>query len=120
MYIGITKTKKPLREVVATCNLPEANPKLDFVKVNEFIDLVPNMFWDTKEEKIVIVDNMEEKIQKIKNLRDRLISESDWTILPDAPFTAAQKKKWKEYRQALRDITKQKGFPENVVFPEKP
>lgn len=27
---------------------------------------------------------------------------------------------WKEYRQALRDITKQEGFPFDVVFPQKP
>ena len=27
---------------------------------------------------------------------------------------------WAEYRQALRDITNQEGFPYNVVFPEKP
>lgn len=63
---------------------------------------------------------LEEKTQQILSERNFLLTESDWTILPDAPFTAAKKKKWKEYRQALRDITKQKGFPENVVFPEKP
>ena len=52
--------------------------------------------------------------------RQKLLSESDWTILPDAPFTKEQKDEWKIYRQALRDITEQEGFPENVVFPEAP
>lgn len=73
--------------------------------------------------KIVLVEKPVDKElekQKVIQTRNAMLAESDWTILPDAPFTKAQKDAWKEYRQALRDITKQEGFPENVVFPEKP
>ena len=52
--------------------------------------------------------------------RNELLSKSDWTILPDSPLTKSQKDAWKEYRQSLRDITNQEGFPETVVFPTKP
>lgn len=51
-------------------------------------------------------------------LRARLLNESDWTQLPDVPLET--KSAWADYRQALRDITEQPGFPKNVVWPEKP
>ena len=50
--------------------------------------------------------------------RDRLLAESDWTQLPDVPLTT--KEAWAAYRQALRDITEQPGFPFDVVWPEPP
>lgn len=46
--------------------------------------------------------------------RKRLLQESDWTQLPDAPVDQAR---WAVYRQALRDITAQPGFPNNVTWP---
>lgn len=62
----------------------------------------------------------EQKESSIRKRRDFLISSCDWTILPDSPLSTEKKKEWKSYRQQLRDITTQEGFPENVVFPEKP
>ena len=50
--------------------------------------------------------------------RNQLLLESDWTQLPDVPSNT--KDQWAEYRQALRDITKQDGYPENVEFPIVP
>lgn len=50
--------------------------------------------------------------------RDRLLTESDWTQLPDIPETTQLK--WQAYRQALRDITAQPGFPERVEWPTPP
>ena len=46
-----------------------------------------------------------------------MLSDCDWTQLADAPVN---KEAWATYRQALRDITTQEGFPFNVVFPEQP
>lgn len=50
--------------------------------------------------------------------RDRKLRESDWTQLGDVP--EATKLLWQPYRQALRDITAQEGFPRNVVWPTPP
>ena len=61
---------------------------------------------------------IEVKEARIRLMRDDLLSNSDWTQLPDVP--AALKDKWKVYRQALRDITTQKTFPESVVWPTSP
>ena len=60
----------------------------------------------------------EELAAAVRAERDRLLLESDWTQLPDVP--AATRSVWATYRQALRDIPQQAGFPANVVWPSKP
>ena len=50
--------------------------------------------------------------------RSQLLTDSDWTQLPDVPETTQSK--WLPYRQALRDITNQSGFPQSVNWPEQP
>lgn len=53
----------------------------------------------------------------IRFQRNRLLAESDWTQVTDAPV---DKPAWAAYRQALRDITGQAGFPNDVTFPNPP
>ena len=55
---------------------------------------------------------------KVLAKRKRLLIQSDWTQLPDVPLTTKQS--WAAYRQALRDITTQSGYPTNVTWPEAP
>jgi len=62
----------------------------------------------------------EEVEEKTKIQRNDLLLKSDWTQLPDAPITESQKKSWEIYRQALRDISKQQGFPYEINWPSKP
>ncbi len=54
----------------------------------------------------------------VRSRRAQLLAASDWTQLPDVPL--ATKQAWAAYRQALRDITEQPGFPHSVVWPEPP
>ena len=56
--------------------------------------------------------------RKVRSKRNQLLQESDWTQLPDVPI--ATKDAWAVYRQALRDITEQPGFPFDVVWPQPP
>lgn len=58
--------------------------------------------------------------QEERALRDELLRQSDWAVLPDAPLSDEKKQEWMAYRQALRDIPQQSGFPEQVVMPELP
>jgi len=60
----------------------------------------------------------ETRIRQIRKERDELLEESDYAVLPDAPVTDVEE--WKTYRQALRDIPQQPGFPNNIDWPEKP
>lgn len=54
---------------------------------------------------------------EVRFKRDRLLAESDWTQVADAPVDQTA---WATYRQALRDIPQQAGFPENVTWPDEP
>ncbi len=56
------------------------------------------------------------------NKRNQLLLESDWADLParQATMNDAQKAAWATYRQELRDLTKQQGFPWDPVWPVKP
>jgi len=53
----------------------------------------------------------------VRTKRDRLLDESDWTQIPDAPVDQTA---WATYRQELRDIPEQKGFPRDVTWPTEP
>ena len=50
--------------------------------------------------------------------RDTLLAATDWTQAADVP--QATKDKWAPYRQALRDVTEQSGFPSDIQWPAKP
>lgn len=50
--------------------------------------------------------------------RDHLLTLSDWTQAGDVP--QALKEKWVPYRQALRDVPQQPGFPDSFTWPTKP
>lgn len=68
----------------------------------------------------VVEPTVEELAAQVRNHRDMLMQASDWTGLNDANLTSAEKAAWVEYRQALRDIPQQEGFPTNVVWPTLP
>jgi hypothetical protein len=57
------------------------------------------------------------KSVEVRGKRNELLTESDWTQLPDSPVDRAL---WASYRQSLRDVTLQAGFPWNVTWPAKP
>lgn len=62
----------------------------------------------------------EQQEMQVRAQRNSLLTLCDWTQLPDAPLTTEQKQEWAEYRQALRDIPEQAGFPDAVVWPTMP
>jgi len=54
--------------------------------------------------------------RNIRRQRDNLLSKTDWMALSDNTMTP----EWSSYRQALRGITAQEGFPFSVDWPTKP
>jgi hypothetical protein len=61
---------------------------------------------------------IEELAASVRRQRDALIAKTDWTQAADVP--QATKDKWAPYRQALRDVPQQAGFPDNIQWPSKP
>ena len=52
--------------------------------------------------------------------RDKLLADTDWTQVLDAPIDADTREAYRAYRQALRDIPEQEGFPRDITWPELP
>ena len=52
--------------------------------------------------------------------RNNLLNDSDYLMMTDYPISDEKKQEIKVYRQALRDIPQQDGFPDNIVWPDKP
>lgn len=106
------------------CELPNYNPETqihfpnkqaaeDFAvsiasKMNYFM---PKLTDEQKAQK-----KFDEKASQVRMERSSLLSATDWRFRSD--LTPSQE--WKDYCQALRDITSQEGFPFNVVWPETP
>jgi hypothetical protein len=57
--------------------------------------------------------------ENIRNEKNTLLLESDWTQLSDSPLSDEKKVEWQTYRQELRDITSQQD-PFNIIWPTKP
>lgn len=73
--------------------------------------------YDTKTWVLGDVDIVAEQI---KFKRNGLLAESDWTQIPNNPLTETKQQAWAVYRQQLRDIPQQLGYPSNVVWPQQP
>lgn len=67
-----------------------------------------------------LADEISVKTQFYRTERNKMLADSDWTQLPDSPLTDAKKAEWATYRQALRDITDQAGFPLDITVPVPP
>lgn len=58
-----------------------------------------------------------EQAKSVRDTRNQKLKDSDWTQLIDAPV---DRQAWLVYRQELRDITAQTGFPWDVQWPVQP
>ena len=58
-----------------------------------------------------------EQAKNVRQQRTEKLKDCDWTQLADAPVDKAA---WATYRQALRDVTKQAGFPWDIQWPVAP
>jgi hypothetical protein len=97
---------------------PSFNPALE--KIVESNPVLSNGQWVqncvieqlTEEERL---QAEEEKSSEIRKQRNELLSDTDWTQLNDVSSTVSQQ--YANYRQALRDMPQQSGFPWNITWP---
>jgi hypothetical protein len=64
-----------------------------------------------------IAERLERKSAEMRQQRNDLLSVCDWTQLSDAPVNSSA---WANYRQELRDIPEQEGFPWDITWPVTP
>ena len=105
----VTRTERPEYDSVSQ-NLTEATPAL--------IAGVWTQMWTisdaTPEE---IEQRTADLASSVRAQRDDMLAASDWSQLTDAPVDQAT---WAAYRQALRDVPEQPGFPLTVNWPSEP
>jgi hypothetical protein len=65
-------------------------------------------------------NNVAVQAKAVKADRDRMIAGTDWIVTKAAEEGTAVSQEWKTYRQALRDIPLQEGFPFTVTWPTRP
>jgi Phage tail assembly chaperone protein len=66
----------------------------------------------------ILVDYPPPTAEEVRTARDAVLRTTDWTQAGDV--SPATREKWTAYRQALRDMPAQSGFPENVEWPVAP
>ena len=100
---------------------PQASPTRYQTAYRNGVELVDGK-WYTKYSVADMEDEAKtakdaEQAKSVRNSRDQLLKDSDWTQVADAPV---DKQVWATYRQSLRDITAQSGFPWEVTWSNKP
>ena len=62
----------------------------------------------------------EELAAEAREERDALLSATDYLFYTDAPYSEDTVALYRTYRQELRDVPQQEGFPQTIVWPERP
>ncbi len=137
---GATISVGDHRVLFPNTSFPENGPNQQWMQEHNCMIVSDNKPHDELTQKIVVVDpyvednkvfiidvvekTEEEKQQhtnvkaaSIRKDRNKRLADSDWTQLADAPV---DKVAWAQYRQALRDVTSQEGFPWQVLWPSLP
>lgn len=65
-------------------------------------------------------EKLAEAEEQVRSQRDSLISDTDYLLMDDYPIGSEDIAVVKTYRQELRDVPQQEGFPYDVVWPELP
>ena len=118
--------KNPTNELLATWNVypvePVGAPSTDYTQNLKEGQPVYDGGW--KQTWIVtqatageIAERTQSMADSVRSGRDDLLVKSDWTQVADAPVDKAA---WATYRQALRDLPQQAGFPTTIDWPVKP
>jgi hypothetical protein len=67
----------------------------------------------------VFIENQVNTLESLRAIRNSLLAETDWTQAGDSPLSEDKKTEWKNYRQALRDLTDLDDLT-SIVWPAKP
>lgn len=126
--LGVLSSNTPTEQELNNANVVQVLPCSEGHPKNEFIyELKPvqqqDGTWAASWVKVEATEwQMQGKAESVANaaiaVRNQFLTSSDWTQLPDV--TIANKPAWAVYRQALRDITAQSGFPFNINWPTRP
>ena len=121
-----TTTTEVLEALGATVVLegPQAEPTRYQVAFRDGIEQIDGQWFtkysvsDMDAEAIAAVDA--NQANSVRTQRDEKLKECDWMVVKSIETQAVFSTEWATYRQALRDVTAQSGFPWEVQWPEQP
>ena len=100
--------------------VPDYDPTTHKVVVSSQPSLVEGLWVLTKTVVAMteneVADYEDKKAAEARRTRNDKLSETDWCALSDVTMSAEMT----TYRQALRDVPQQAGFPHNITWPTKP
>jgi hypothetical protein len=101
----------------------EINPNLVYMDIEGILVPLPpkpgnGYIFDRNQNLWVDMRTLQQVGNIIKKQRLELLQKSDWTQLSDVQLSTKQA--WADYRQQLRDIPAQSGYPFNVIWPTPP
>ena len=135
---GVIADTGKLKDIFPNTSFPAAGPNDEWMTENNVQLVINSKSYDSATQKLEVVDPYldggtvydvnvvdlsadeisantsaaNSRAEKsVRDQRNRLLAESDWTVLQDSPLTDAQVAEWVIYRQALRDITSHANFP---------
>lgn len=71
----------------------------------------------TDEEKAIVIAEIKTQIRTQRTMQ---LYDTDWSQIADNQISDELREKFRVFRQALRDIPNQAGFPMDIVWPEHP
>jgi len=95
----------------------ETGVQLVDAEIAEWRNLTPQPLIDVVRQRAITLRPALAEIG-LRKKRNQLLSETDWTQQPDVPN--ATRASYASYRQALRDLPQQPGFPSEVDWPIAP
>ena len=121
--------KNPSNELLAEWGVfpvePVGAPSVDHTKnVKEGTPVNNNGWKQTWEIVDASADEINQRVknkeESIRSERDTLLQATDWMVIKHLELNENIPGVWEVYRQALRDVPQQAGFPHNVTWPTKP
>ena len=105
--------------------LPELPDGFSVVEItdNEFDQIINQRthYFDITDNTVkIIIKSNEDKWFEIRNKRNTLLRESDWTQMPDSPLNNEKKTEWLTYRNNLRSLPQTFSNPDEVIWPNVP
>lgn len=76
--------------------------------------------WDVVDGDAITPVYAESLAKALRAKRDVLLAQTDYLLMPDYPIEPERKEVMETYRQALRDVPEQEGWPFSVEWPEAP
>ncbi len=122
-----TTISDSLLETFGMYNVQLKNSGYDNDDTKDVVEITPTLSGSVYVQTYQVTDADSETIEKgkeikwseVRDSRNQLLSESDWTQFQDSPITGSSLNDWQTYRQSLRDITSQSD-PYNITWPTKP